>query len=242
MSLADRPHDPARLGRRAFFRFGVASLAMPALAAAGCRSMQFARVMMPGEDAMIGSHQAGQETFTPLVNDAVAKLLARHVDAAVQQVAYVEGAEPLPPPTRRICFVGVENKSAEDIGDFKEQIYQSIDTRILESSIFQSVNRRFVDAGLRDTRLRPDQLLVPEHMRAFAGHMEQQGQPIDYLLYATISSGTTRENRDYQRDYVLTLELVEVGTGTYDKQSAELSKGYHHSRLSRWRATNPLKQ
>jgi hypothetical protein len=136
--------------------------------------------------------------------------------------------------------VGVENKSAEDIGDFKEQIYQSIDGRILESKVFQSVNRRFVDAGLRDTRLRPDQLLVPEHMRTFAGHMEQQGQPIDYLLYATITSGTTRENRDYQRDYVLTLELVEVGTGSYDKQSAELSKGYHHSRLSRWRATNPL--
>ena len=84
--------------------------------------------------------------------------------------------------------------------------------------------------------------MVPEQMLAFAGKMEQQGQPIDYLLYATITSGTTRENRDYQRDYVLTLELVEVGTGTYDKQSAELSKGYHHSRLSRWRATNPLAQ
>jgi len=240
MSLADRPHEPARLGRRAFLRSGFVPLAFPVLAASGCRSMQFARVMMQGEDAMIGSHQAGQETFTPLVNDAVAKLLARHVDAAVQQVSYTEGAESLPSPTRRICFVGVENKSAEDIGDFKEQIYQSIDSRILESTVFQSVNRRFVDAGLRDTRLRPDQLLVPEHMRTFAGHMEQQGQPIDYLLYATITSGTTRENRDYQRDYVLTLELVEVGTGTYDKQSAELSKGYHHSRLSRWRATNPL--
>ena len=228
-----------RSNRRTFVVQGLVASPL-ALLAAGCRSMQFARVMMPGEDAMIGSHQAGQETFTPLVNDAVAKLLARHVDAAVQPVSYEAGAEPLPPPTRRICFVAVENKSAEDIGDFKEQIYQSIDSRILESSVFQSVNRRFVDAGLRDTRLRPDQLLVPEHMRTFAGHMEQQGQPIDYLLYATITSGTTRENRDYQRDYVLTLELVEVGTGAYDKQSAELSKGYHHSRLSRWRATNPL--
>ena len=87
---------------------------------------------------------------------------------------------------------------------------------------------------------RSDQLLIPEHMRGFAAHMDQQGQPIDYLLYATITSGTTQQNRDYQRDYVLTLELVEVGTGSYDKQSAELSKGYHHSRLSRWRATNPL--
>jgi hypothetical protein len=70
--------------------------------------------------------------------------------------------------------------------------------------------------------------------------MEQQGQPVDYLLYATITSGTTRENRDYQRDYMLTLELVDVATGKYDKQSAAISKGYHHSRLSRWRATNPL--
>jgi hypothetical protein len=213
------------------------------IAFAGCRGQrQFARIVNPGDKALMGSHQAGAETFGPLVDEAVAKLLARNAEAPVQQVSYDDAGEPLPCPPKRICFVGVENKSAEDIGDFKEQIYQSIDSRILESSVFQSVNRRFVDAGLRDTRLRPDQLLVPEHMRTFAGHMEQQGQPIDYLLYATITSGTTRENRDFQRDYVLTLELVEVGTGTYDKQSAELSKGYHHSRLSRWRATNPLAQ
>ena len=233
-----RVDSPSGVDRRTFLRRGLAPLSILAAGATGCRSMQFARVMMPGEEGMIGSHQAGQETFTPLVNDAVAKLLARHVESAVQQVSYVEGAEALPPPARRVCFVGVENKSAEEIGDFKEQIYQAIDARILESQVFQSVNRRFVDAGLRDTRLRPDQLLIPEHMRSFAAHMEQQGQPIDYLLYATITSGTTQNNRDYQRDYVLTLELVEVGTGSYDKQSAELSKGYHHSRLGRWRAAH----
>ena len=226
-----------RVDRRTFLRCGLAPLPVAAvLAGSGCRSLQFARVMMPGEKGMAGSHQAVQETFTPRVNDAVAKLLARHVDSGVQQVEYEEGAEPLPPPVRRVCFVGVENKSDQEIGDFQEQIYEAIDRRILESSIFQSVNRRFVDAGLRDTRLRPDQLLVPEHMRTFAGHMEQQGQPIDHLLYATITSGTTQQ----KHDYVLTLELVEVGTGNYDKQSAELSKGSHHSRLGRWRATNPL--
>jgi hypothetical protein len=27
----------------------------------------------------------------------------------------------------------------------------------------------------------------------FTGFLEQQGQPFDYLLYATITSGTTRE-------------------------------------------------
>jgi hypothetical protein len=228
----------SRVDRRQFFRRSLAVVPVAIGAAGGCRTTQFARVMLPGEAGMIGSHQAGQETFTPLVNDAVAKLLARHVDSGIRQVTYEEATEPLPPPARRVCFVGVENKSAEEIGDFKEQIYEAIDARILESSVFQSVNRRFVDAGLRDTRLRPDQLLVPEHMRTFAAHLEQQGQPIDYLLYATITSGTTQQNRDYQRDYVLTLELVEVGTGTYDKQSAELSKGYHHTRLGRWRAAH----
>ena len=240
------PRDPAvSIGRRFFLSRACAAAPLATAGAAlgaalcggltGCRTAMFARVMQPGEAGMTGSHQAGQETFNPLINEAVAKLLARHVESPVQQVSF-EGAEPVPPPVKRICFVGVENRSAEDIGDFKERIFEIIDGRILESQVFQSVNRRFVEAGLRDSRLRPDQLLVPENMRAFAALMEQQGQPIDYLLYATITSGTTRENRDYQRDYLLTLELVEVGTGGYDKQSAELSKGYHHSRLGRWRA------
>jgi hypothetical protein len=40
---------------------------------------------------------------------------------------------------------------------------------------------------------------------------------------------------------LLTLELTNVHTGEYDKQSAEIRKGYHQSRLQRWTATNPLK-
>ena len=60
-----------------------------------------------------------------------------------------------------------------------------------------------------------------------------QGQPFDYLLFAKLTSGTTRENHDYQRDYELTLELVDIRSGEQDKQSAMLSKGYHHSWTSR---------
>jgi hypothetical protein len=222
--------------RDALLRLLAASPAITVIAG-GCRSVQFARIMAPGEEGMMGSHQAGQETFRPLVEESVSKLLGRHAAMPIPQPAdTVAGAEPLPPPIRRICFVAVENKSAEEIGDFKERIYEIIDRRILDSKVFEPVNRRYVDAGLRDSRLRPDQLLVPDTMRSFAAMMESQGQPIDYLLYATLTSGTTRENHDYQRDYVLTLELIDVRTGQYDKQSAEISKGYHHSRLSRWRA------
>ncbi len=197
----------------------------------GCRGTQFARVIHPGERELIGSHQAGQETFEPLIDEAVGKLLARHAPESYRLVT--EEDESLPAPPIRICFVGVENRTAEELGDFKEQIYELIDARLLESSTFAPVSRRFVDAGLRQTRIRPDELFVPGNLRTFVALMEQQGAPFDYLLFAKLTSGTTRENRDYQRDYLLTLELVELQSGAQDKQVASLSKGYHHSRISR---------
>src|SRR3954468_4195676 len=86
-----------------------------------CRGTQYARVIKPGEKEMIGSHQAGQETFRPLVDEAVTKLVARHALSPHMQVS--AGPELLPPPKMRVCFVGVENKTAEEIGDFKEQIF-----------------------------------------------------------------------------------------------------------------------
>jgi hypothetical protein len=203
----------------------------------GCRSKQTAQVKVPGQPDMVGSHQAGAETFKPLVEESVARLLARH-GHTVQPAGFAPGAQPQP---MRICFVGVENKSIEEIGDFKEQIYQLIDTRILESGTYQPVSRRFVEAGLRETRLRPDQLFVPQNMRTYSATMEQMGQPFDYVLYATITSGTTRSNKDYQRDYLLTLEMINVRTGQYEKESAELSKGYNVSAGAKLRNLQPFK-
>jgi hypothetical protein len=77
-------------------------------------------------------------------------------------------------------------------------------------------------------------------MRIFTGILEQQGQPVDCLLYATITSGTTENNSSEQRDYVLTLELVDVHSGAYDKQSAEIRKGYHRTVAGKWWKYNPL--
>jgi hypothetical protein len=219
--------------RRDFLRTGLAGAGLATLA--GCKGNQYARVIKPGENQMVGSHQAGQETFKPLIDEAVFKLLARHEPEGHMQVSTM--GESLPPPKMHIAFVGVENKTAEEIGDFKDLIYQCIDTKLLESSTFVPVSRRYVEAGLREARLRPDQLLVQQHMRMFVAIMEQQQQPFDYLLFATLTSGTTRENKDYQRDYLLTLELIDINNGQQDKQSATLSKGYHHSWLSRaWAA------
>ena len=185
---------------------------------------------------MVGSHTAGAETYLPLIDTAVNNLLERHCHG-VQPVGFSDAA----PQPQRVCFVGVENKSAEEIGDFKDQIYQQIDTRIVQSQVYSPISRRFVDAGLRETRLRPDELFVPQHMQTFTAAMERQGQSFEYLLYATITSGTTQSNKDYQRDYLLTLEMVNMATGQYDKESATLRKGYNRSVMAKVRNFNPFK-
>jgi hypothetical protein len=177
---------------------------------------------------MIGSHTAGAETWEPLVQESVSKLLGRQMND-IKMVSH-DGT----PCRKRICFVGLENKSSEELGDFGEQIYEKIDTAINESEVFEVISRRLVEAGLRECGLRPDELYVPEKKRRFVAAMEKQDQPFDYLLYAKITSGTTpSNNKDYQRDYMLTFDMVDMETGKAVKEDAKLRKGYHKSRLGK---------
>lgn len=223
----NRRHFVAKLGS-----LGLVAVA----AAAGCRGRQIAHVLPDDKGDMVGSHAAGAETYKPLIDESVARLLGRQHQQGAQAVAFDAG----PPTPQRICFVGVENKSAEELGDFKDQIYQQIDTQIVQSNMFRPISFRFVEAGLRETRLRPDQLFVPQNMALFTAAMERAGQPFDYLLYATLTSGTTQNNKDYQRDYLLTLELVNVHTGYYDKDSASIRKGYHKTQIGKLRNYGPF--
>jgi hypothetical protein len=224
------------LQRREFLRRGAVLLAAsPLTITTGCRSHQYGHVIASNQGDMVGSHAAGAETYNALVDEAVAKLLGRQA-VELSPVAYQPGT----PCAKRICFVGVENCSIEEMGDFKEQIYEQIDTQILQSPSFEPVSRRFVDAALRQTRLRPDSLFLPENARMFAATLEQQGQPFDYLLYAKLTSGTTERNHNTQRDYLLTLEMIDIHSGKYDKQSAMVRKGYHKTRAGKWRNYNPF--
>ncbi|MBX3441263.1 MAG: penicillin-binding protein activator LpoB [Planctomyces sp.] len=210
------------------------ALGLPALPLlqSGCRGRQTAHVLSQSDRDMVGSHAAGAETWEPLINEATCRLLGRQ-QTVIEQVSHQQ--PPGLPGRKRICFVGVENKSIEEVGDFREQIYEQIDTIISQSGSFQVINRRFVEAGLRECRLRPDDLFLPTNRRMFAAALEQLDQPFEYLLFAKITSGTTNNNKDYQRDYLMTLELVDVQTGDTDKESAELRKGYHKTKLGKLR-------
>lgn len=196
----------------------------------GCRGFQYGHLIRNDQADMVGSHAAGSEVYNPLVDEAVARLLG---SCQVMPVSASANEIPTGPQSCKICFVGVENKSAEELADFKDQIYQMIDSKINQTNTFEAVSRRMVDAALIETRLRPDALLVPGNMQLFTSVLQRQGQPIDYLLYATLTSGTTERNSSTQRNYLLTLELVDTRTGAYKKEQAEIRKGYHRSPLGR---------
>lgn len=217
------------MDRRTFLHQSAGLAGWAALTSFGCRGTQHAHVLDQTDKDMVGSHTAGAETWEPLIQQSVGQLLGRQ---HVVIVTSGDAADPL--AKKRICFAGVENKSAEEIGDFREQIYEKIDTCINDSDEFEVINRRYVEAGLRQCSLRPDDLFVPNNQRMFTATMEESGQPFDYLLFAKITSGTTKSNsKDYQRDYLLTLELIHLESGKADKESAELRKGYHKSKLGK---------
>lgn len=195
----------------------------------GCRGYQYGHLLKSDAPDMVGSHSAGGEVYKPLVEESVGRLLGA-CNVSPEMMPVGPDGSILP---RRVVFVGIENKSSEELGDFKDHLYELIDARINRSNEFASVSRRMVDTALRDTRLRPEDLLLPDGMQTLAAVLQRSGQPADYLLFATMTSGTTERNKSSQRDYLLTLDLVDVRTGVFTKEQAEISKGYHRSPLGK---------
>lgn len=202
-------------------RFLKSSSLFAVASAVGCRGTQKGRVLSSTDEDSVGSHAAGAETWKPLVTEAVGRLMGRQIQE-IQQASAVG----IPTGKKRICFIGVENRSAEEIGDFKEQITEQIDSSLSGSDLYSSISRRYVQAGLQETRLRPEQLFIPSNQQLFTQSMQRLNQPFDYLLFAKITSGTTNDNKNYQRDYELTLELVDIHTGESIKETASLRKQY----------------
>ncbi|MEE2935398.1 MAG: penicillin-binding protein activator LpoB [Planctomycetota bacterium] len=238
-----------------YFRYCSLATIFAGLTFVGCASHRYGHILAKDDKDMVGSHAAGAATWNPLVDEAMAKLLSQCPPASdpttLQPANYQQNfqSEPvigsalatgqpamgqLAMGPANVCFIGVENKSAEEVGDFKDQLYERIDSQINADGPFRSISRRMVTAALRETRLRPDSLYLPQNRDIFSAALGRQGTPIDYLLYANITSGTTERNKTSQRDYLLTLELVNVHTGETLKESAKIRKGYSKSRAGKW--------
>ena len=193
------------------------ALLMVIFVLAGCKS-QTGTLLKPGAKELSGSHKAGQEVYKPLVEEAVGRLLA----AAANNPS-------VGPDMKKICFVGVENYSAEELVDYKEQLYEMIDTAVGQGGQFTCISRRYVEPAIRNERYRLDDLFLPENQRKLLASLEKEGQPFEYLLFAKLTSGTTRDNKDSQREYRLTLELININDGASVKEGCDLTKAYNVS-------------
>lgn len=239
------PHE-----RRSVLRLCLVALLAGEVVAvlAGCSHHRYGHILGEESIDLVGSHDAGAAVWNPLVDEAVARMLSRCPPRGEPVDLASFGTDPatgLPLAAMgqapgasvgmcTVCFVGIENKSAEELHDFKDQIYERIDSQINGAPQFRSVSRRMVDAALLETRLRPDSLFLPGNRDLFAASLGRQGMPIDTLMYATITSGTTDRNNSTQRDYLLTLEMVNLHNGDYVKESAKIRKGYHKTRAGKW--------
>ncbi|WP_242632062.1 penicillin-binding protein activator LpoB [Rubripirellula amarantea] len=223
--------------------FGLALLVVAIALSSGCASRQYGHLLASNDKDMVGSHAAGAATWNPLVDESVAKILSR-CPPPVQTVAF-EGVNNVPMDNgvigsalatgpASVCFIGVENKSAEELGDFKDQLYEQIDSQINSAETFRGISRRMVDAALIETRMRPEALMLPQNRAVFAASLGRQGSPVDYLMFATVTTGTTDRNKSTQRDYTLTLEMVNLHTGEFLKESAKIRKGYSKTRAGKW--------
>lgn len=172
------------------------------------------RVKADDEQDLTGSTSAGAETFNRLIQESVDNLLQK-------PSAQKAGADRL-----KIAFLELENRSAEELVDWRDTVRQRIDESVNRSGRYRNISDRFVKVALQETGLKPDDLYLPEKRRRFLKVLEANGNPVDFLMYASLNTGTTRAGRETQRDYLLTLELVDVESGESEKVNADVRKEY----------------
>ncbi|MDO5308970.1 MAG: hypothetical protein Q4G03_05700 [Planctomycetia bacterium] len=200
------------------------------LLSSGCASQRGKLVDTDTPDR-VGSHRAGSEVYDPAAEVAVAELLDQvsrtpimpeDTGSTVAQIMADRGA-------RRVCFMNVENAGGEEMGDIREDLAETIRTKLAQSAEFDLVDQRLVTAALRDSGLRLDDLLLPEKRARFLSSLGSDESPFDYILFAKVTTATTQDNADSQVKYSLTLDIVNIHTGSSIRQTVGLKKHYNKS-------------
>jgi hypothetical protein len=183
--------------------------------------------MHRGEESMVGSNKAGSEVYNPIVYATVDKLIGR---VAANNSVRLTGYNPNMPYSKlNVYFAGIENRSTEELGDFRDHLRNSINEKITKSDQFAIVSDHAVNAILHNISLRPDDLFAEHNMQNFISAMGKNGTPVDYILFSEITSGTTEANKDMQREYKLTLRLIDTKTWQEIVESSNIRKEYNNS-------------
>jgi len=173
------------------------------------------RIKSGDEGDLVGSKTAGSATYNELIEEATRKLLT------AEAARFPEG------DVRKIAFVGIENRGAEELGDIRDSTNQIIETVIFQAKRYDMIGQRYVEHGLQVNSMRAEDLFLHDGREKFVSVLRQEGQDPDYLLWAVYTTLSTTGEKERQRDYLLTLELIDARSGRLmQKETARVRKAY----------------
>jgi peptidoglycan-synthase activator LpoB len=197
-------------------KFALASLLVATVATGGCEGPS-ARVKGSNEGNLVDVSRGGTETYKQLIHDGVVALLEEN------KIQLANASEkPL------VAFVGVENRSSEELGEFRASMTKEIETALVNSRLYAMISMRAVDAAKREANIRSvDDLTVARPREAFLSVLNRDGKPPQYLLFGDVTTMTSRGNDARERTYQLTLQLMDSSSGIIQSQkTVELRKEY----------------
>ena len=196
----------------------VAGLALAALGlgGSGCAGPS-ARMKGEDEGTLVDVRKGGTETYKKLIHDTVVALLEEHR-------ANLQGAAEKP----LVAFVGVENKSSEELGEFRTAMNNEITTALVNSRYYAIISMRAVDAAKRESNIRNiEDLATRANREAFMSVLNRDGAPPQYLLVGSVTTMTSRGNKEKERVYQLTLEMMDSSSGVIQTmKQEEVRKAY----------------
>jgi hypothetical protein len=123
--------------------------------------------------------------------------------------------------------VGIENRGAEELGDIRDSTNQIIETVIFQAKRYDMIGQRYVDHGLQVNSMRAEDLFLHDGREKFVAVLRADGQDPDYLLWAVYTTLSTEGDKERQRDYLLTLELIDARSGRLmQKETSRVRKAY----------------
>ena len=190
----------------------IAGLALAALGlgGSGCAGPS-ARMKGEDEGTLVDVKKGGAETYQKLIHDTVVALLEEHR-------VKLQGAAEKP----LVAFVGVENKSSEELGEFRTAMNDEITTALVNSQYYSIVSMRAVEAAKRESNIRNiEDLATRSNREAFMAVLNRDGAPPQYLLAGSVTTMTSRGTGEKERIYNLTLEMWDSSSGIVQTMKQE---------------------
>lgn len=194
--------------------FALLALFLGGLSLVSCASEE-AWLKSESDRDVIDSKRGGIQTYDTAVADAVGQLLEEHSGRIQASELWV-------------AFVGIENKSSEELGEFREAVYENIDTALVNSENYRNVSRRYIETALREIgNPRIEDMFLPRVRASFVEAMGELGAVPDFLMFAKVTTKTSQDKKLKERVYQLTLEMVDAQSGeTVAKKTGDASKQY----------------